>query len=84
MVANILPADLHPPPPDHGVWVQYVKIRFLEQGHDAYQIKGKYKCSNMVAKNLPADTPTPSDPGVGSIGQNITFSQIDYVAYQIK
>ena len=54
-----------PPSPDHGVWVQYVKIHFLEQGPDAYQIKGNYKCNNMVANNLPADTPTPSDLGWG-------------------
>ena len=28
-----------------------------EHGHVAYQIKGNHKCSNMVAKILPADPP---------------------------
>ena len=36
---------------------------FLEYGHVAYQIKGNYPCSNMVANTLPYDHPPP-DPGV--------------------
>ena len=37
--------------------------------------------SNMVANILPTDT---LDPGVGSKGQTIYFSESSHVAYQIK
>ena len=42
----------------------------------------------MVANILPADTPSPplpsptTDPGVGSTGQNLFFSEYGHVAYQ--
>ena len=48
----------------------------------AYQIKGIGACNNMVANNLPVD-PYPTQ-GVGSKGQNSTFSEYGHVAYQIK
>ena len=54
---------------------------FSEHVHVAYQIKWNHKCSNMVAKILPADPPT---LGVGSKGQNSTYSDHGHVAYQIK
>ena len=42
----------------HCLWV-YIS----GQGHVAYPIKENHKCSNMVANNMPADHPTPHDPG---------------------
>ena len=33
-------------------------LTFSEYGHVAYQIKGNDACSNMVANNLPVDTPS--------------------------
>ena len=39
----------------------------------------------MVANCLPADPPfPPTTLGMGSIGQNSTFSEHGYVEYQIK
>ena len=38
-------------------------LTFSEHGHVANQIKGNYKCSNVVAIILPADPPL--DPGCG-------------------
>ena len=49
------------------------KIKLLECGHIAYQIKEKNTYSKMVANILPADTPLTPGPGVGSKGQNIFF-----------
>ena len=49
------------------------------------KLKGITKCSNMVANILASDPPPPPpDPGVGSKGQNSTFSEHGHVAYQIK
>ena len=48
---------------------------FSEHDHVAYQIKGIQVCSNMVANILPVAIPPP-DPGVGSKGQNSTFSHM--------
>ena len=41
---------------------------------------------HMVAYFLPADPPPPPPPalGMGSVGQNLTFSENSHVAYQIK
>ena len=47
-----------------------------------YKIKENHECSNMVANILPAD-PHPTW-GMGSVGQNSTFSEHGQVAYQIK
>ena len=38
----------------------------------------------MVVNILPADPPPPSILGMGSVGQNSTFSEKGNVAYQIK
>ena len=58
------------------LYVSEAKILlFSEYGHVAYQIKGNYAFSNMVANILHAD---------GSKGQNSTFSEHSHVAYQIK
>ena len=52
-----------------------------------------HECSNMIANILPADPsphcslsphPTHIPPGMGSKGQNSTFSEYAHVAYQIK
>ena len=32
---------------------------FLQHGPVAYQVKGNHECSNMVAKNLPVNSPMP-------------------------
>ena len=58
----------------------FLTIPFLEYGHVAY-LKGNSTCRNMVVNILPAD-PSPF-PGVGSKGQNSTFSDHGHVAYQI-
>ena len=52
-------------------------------------LKGIMKCSNTVANILSADlypslqTPPPT-LGMGSVGQNSTFSEHGHVGYQIK
>ena len=82
MVANIVPADTHPPHhPDPGLGSKGQYSTFSEYGHVAYQFKGNNKFSNMVANMLPA-TLHP-DPGVGSKGQKLPFSDHGHVAYQI-
>ena len=45
VVANVLPADPHPP---LTLGIQF----FSEHGHVEYQIKGNLECSNMVANIL--------------------------------
>ena len=63
MVANVLPADLSPPPPHEprGMGLKDQNITFLEHGHVPYQIKENHEYSNMnmVANILPADPPQP-------------------------
>ena len=54
---------------------------FSEYGHVACQIKWNPKCSNMVAKTLPADPPILR---VGSKGQNLLSLEYGHVAYKIK
>ena len=49
--------------------------------HVAYQIKENYKRSNIVANILPTDPPP---LGMGSVGQNSTFTEHCHVAYQIN
>ena len=49
-----------------------------------YQIEGNNKCSNVVANILPIDPPPPQTLGLGSIGQNSTFSEHSHYAYPIK
>ena len=44
--------------------------------------KANHECSNMIANILPADLP--QTQGVGSKGQNSTFSEHGHNAYQIK
>ena len=58
------------------------KLNFSEYGHVAYQIKVDDAGSNMVANNLPTDTPLTQ--GMGSKGQTIIFSESSHVEYQIK
>ena len=60
---------------------------FSEHGHVAYQDEENHECSNKAVNILPTYpfNPTPPPPGyIWSIGQNSTFSDHDYVAYQIK
>ena len=57
-------------------------IYFSESSHVEYHIKADGAGSNMVANNLPTDTPL-TQP-VGSKGQTISFSESSHVAYQIK
>ena len=71
-----------PLPHDHWVGSKGQNSTFLEHGHVAYQIKGRYKCCNMEENMLPADHPP--EPGVGPKGRNSFFSEYGYVAYQIK
>ena len=52
-----------------------------EYGHVAYQIKTDDGGSNMVSNILRTDTP---NPGVGVIGQTISFSESSHVANQTK
>ena len=42
----------------------------------------KLKLTTLAAKSLP--TETPSNQGLGSKGQTISFSESSHVAYQIK
>ena len=82
------------PPHDPRGWGKKVKFNFVrtwsEHGHVAYQIKGHYECSNMVANILlaerkpPLPPPPPPEPGSGSTGQNSTFSKFGHVAYTVK
>ena len=76
MVAIILPADTHDP----GNRSIGQSSAFTEYGHGAYQIKENHECSNMVANILLADR-SPTTLGMGSIGQNSTFSGHGNVAY---
>ena len=57
---------------------------FLEYGHVAYQIKGNeaYTCNNMLANNLLLHLPL--NPGVGSKGQFVFFSESSHVADQLN
>ena len=67
--ATWLPADPPPPPPDPRDGVCWSKFMFFtEHGHVAYQIKEKYKCSNMVA-SFASRPQLPKDPRVW--GQNV-------------
>ena len=62
---------------------------FSEHGHVEYQIQGNHECSSMVANILLVDPYHPQSPpydpvlGMGSIGQNSTFSEHGHVAYEI-
>ena len=68
---------------DIGVGGRQFFKTFSEYGHVAYQIKGTYACSNMVAYVLPVYTP--STLGMGPKGKNIYFHfECNRVAYQIK
>ena len=68
------------PLPDPAVGVKSSKFNVFKHGH--IKLKEITKCSSMVANNLPAD---PSlTLGIGSIGQNSTFSEHCQVTYQIK
>ena len=48
-----------PPPSPTALGMGFISQNstFSEYGHVAYQVKGNHECSNMVAKNLPADSP---------------------------
>ena len=84
IVANILPADpLSAPPPsaDPVVRVNRSKFNFFRTWSRAYQIKENHACSYMVANIPPPPIPI---LGLGSVGQNTTFSEHGCVAYQIK
>ena len=53
------------------------------------KFKGNRECGNMVANVLPADStlpppPTPPTLGVGSKGQNSTFSEHGHVDIKFK
>ena len=81
MIANILPADPHPPhpTPDPEGEVKKSKSTFSEHVHVAYQIKWNNECSNMVANALATDPrPRPLRPK----GQNSIFSE--HVAFKLK
>ena len=45
-------------------------------------MKWNHECSNVVANILPASPP--QRVGMGSKGQNSTFSEYDHVTYQVK
>ena len=80
MVANILPADPYPLTLGMG---QKVKIQIIQNMVMLHiKLKGIMKCCNMVANILRADPPPTL--GIGSVGQNSTFSEHDHVAYQNK
>ena len=91
MVANILPADL-PPPPHHyhlptlpptlGVGSKGKNSTFSEYSHVAYQIKGNDECSNMVANILP-QPPPPPDPW-GGVKRSKYIYYHDMVMLHIK
>ena len=79
MVAKILPPDrLTPPTLGMG------SINFQNMVMLLIKLKGITKCSSMVANILPADPSPFHVPGLGSKGQNETFSEHGHVAYQIK
>ena len=48
---------------------------FSEHDHVAYQFKGNHEMQQHGSKLLTADTPRPQNEGVGSNGQNSTFSK---------
>ena len=52
---------------------------FSEYGLVAYQIKRNNAYNNMIANNLPADTPSTTGVGVKTF-----FSESSHVAYQFK
>ena len=53
-------------------------------GHIEYQFKGNQKMQQQGSKYLPADAyPLAPTLGMGSVGQNSTFSEHGNVAYQI-
>ena len=80
IVADILPAPS--PPLTKGSKGQ--NSTYSEHSQVAYQIKGNNECSNMIANNFPADSPSPTTLDMGSIGQNSTFSEHGHVACEIK
>ena len=85
MVANILSAD-SPRPQTLSLtlgWGQKIKLNSFRTWSCCTQIKWNHEWSSMVANILPADHP-PKNLLVGSKGQNSTFSEYGYVAYQIK
>ena len=64
-------------------WIdQGQKYNFPEYGHDVYQIKGNEVYSNMLINTL--SLRTSSTLWIEAKGQNKLFSEISYVAYQIK
>ena len=72
----------HRPLPDPGYEVNRAKFNFFRTWSCCIIIKfkGITKCSSMEANILTAD---PSlTLGMRSIGQNLTFSEHDHVAYQ--
>ena len=84
MVADIQPTD-PPSPPDPGVWVKRFKYDFFRAW--------SYCISNLMESRMQqngnkyfARRPPPPPPtlGVGSKGQNSTFSEYGHVAFQIK
>ena len=84
VIVDCRPAS-HLPPPDLDGGVKRSKYIFSEYGHIANQTKENHECSNMLANILPADpAPETPDPGMGSVGQNSTFSEHGHVTYQIK
>ena len=71
------------PDPQNGLRGQKIKTEnFSKHGHVAYQIEGNYRCGNMVAKNMPANPPPPTDPG----GLRLKIISLDksHAAHQIK
>ena len=54
------------------VWGRGQNSTFLEYGHVAYQIKGNDANIDMITNILSIDL---WDPGLGSKGQNVTFSE---------
>ena len=65
-----------------GDGVKWSKFNFLQNGHNAYQIKENQICSNMVAIILPT-APSPPALEVGTKGQNSTFLENGHVVYQL-
>ena len=70
--------------PDPGDEASRSKFTFFsEYGHIEYQFKGNQKMQQKGSKYLPADAyPLTPTLGMGSVGQNSTFSEHGHVAYQ--
>ena len=60
------------------------KFNFFRAGPVAYQIKGNQEMQQHGSKYFARRPPPPSILGIGSVGQNSTFSEQCNVAYQIK